>query len=76
MTRICARTRSSRSSKRCSSARVLSGSDVPSAVWMAMSLSAALRRLKRKLRMPKRARIALMRVWTPPGMQAISSLWR
>lgn len=62
MARICARTSCCRSGKRWSSAWVLSGSGVPSAVRMFSSLSAAWRSLSRKLPTPKRARIALMRL--------------
>ena len=54
--RICSRTTRSRARWRHSSARVFSGSSVPSAVRSPLSFSSALRRVVRKVRMPKRAK--------------------
>jgi hypothetical protein len=66
--RIRSRTTRNRAKWRRSSARVFSSNGVPSAVRRPSGFSAALCRVGRKLRMPKRARIALIwftiRVWS------------
>ena len=58
---ICSRTMRNRIISRRSSARVFSGSGVPSAVRRPSSLSSALRSVGLKVRIPKRASIAFIR---------------